>query len=188
MFFLLNITNFLRKNNNYYIINLGENMKKNNNKGFTLIELITTVVILSLIIGVTGYSISKVLVSTKEKETELLKQNIESAAETYYQECTYMSTSDIKCETEKIELLQEKEVLSVTLLNLVNYGFLTSNDTQKNSDSTSLENNDSTKIIHPETNDDISNCKIAIDYNSNEVKVFFTNGCPENWVKKTNDR
>ena len=58
-----------------------------NTKGFTLVELIATIVLLSLVMGIGAFSITQIIKSAKEKDYKLLIENINNAAELYYQEC-----------------------------------------------------------------------------------------------------
>ena len=58
-------------------------MKKLNNKGFTLVELLAVLVILIAIMGIAIPSISSSLERTKEKQNESRYKIIESAAEQY---------------------------------------------------------------------------------------------------------
>ena len=44
-----------------------------NNLGFTLVELIATIVILALVMGISTYSISAIINNAKEKNYELFK-------------------------------------------------------------------------------------------------------------------
>ena len=58
-------------------------MKKLNNKGFTLVELISVLVILIAIMAVAVPSISKSLGRSKEKQLERNKKVLENASELY---------------------------------------------------------------------------------------------------------
>ena len=60
-------------------------MKKNNNKGFTLVELLAVVVILLAISVVAISSISAAIERNKEKQNETKIEIIKSAAKLYYQ-------------------------------------------------------------------------------------------------------
>ena len=72
-------------------------MKKIDDKGFTLIELIVTIVILGLVLSIGGYSIIRVMNSAKETDYDLLIENIKAAAEVYYQECKYAKSKASAC-------------------------------------------------------------------------------------------
>ena len=133
-----------------------------NNKGFTLIELIATIVILALVMGISTYSISAIIKNSKEKNYELLINNIKDAAENYYQECKYSNNTGITCSSDSI----------TTLGQLVTYGYLKSNDSESSS---------SQKIVNPKDNKDITDCQIQITYNAGSIKVKAnepTGSCP----------
>jgi len=75
----------------YYIIIVVNGMKKLNRKGFTLVELISVVVLLSLIVGIGSVAITGVIKKNKENDYKLLINEIKSATESYYHECRYVT-------------------------------------------------------------------------------------------------
>ncbi len=139
-----------------------------NNLGFTLVELIATIVILALVMGISTYSISAIINNAKEKNYELLINNIKDAAETYYQECKYNEyTNDmgITCSSDSI----------TTLGDLVMYGYLKSNDPDSSS---------SQKIVNPKNDEDITTCQIKITNNNGNITVIANNptgSCPKEY-------
>ena len=54
-------------------------MKNMNNKGFTLVELVATILILGLIMGIGGYSITNLIQKNKQNSYELLINEIKEA-------------------------------------------------------------------------------------------------------------
>lgn len=64
------------------------------NKGFTLIEVIITIVLVSLVLIMTTSLISDTLASTEDTTYKLVKNNIISASKQYVEECT---NGIIKC-------------------------------------------------------------------------------------------
>lgn len=131
-------------------------MRKLNNNGYTLVELLITIVLLSLILSIAGYSIVTIVNGAKEKNYETLINNIKSASEMYYQECRYMNNEEeqvISCEKETDGSYE------ITLYVLLEYGFLSSSS------------NHEFKIINPKDNKDIANCKINITSNNSKVVV-----------------
>lgn len=138
-------------------------MEKLNKKGFTLVELIATIVVLALVVSISAYAITNIINSAKEKNYELLIKNIKDASETYYQECKYSNNSGITCDD------------TVTLQELVNYGYLKGNGTKDNK----------MKIVNPKNNIDIGECSIAVKYEDGKLtienKTNNNNSCPKNY-------
>lgn len=127
-------------------------MEKLNKKGFTLVELIATIVVLALVVSISAYAITNIINSAKEKNYDLLIKNIKDASETYYQECKY---SDITCND------------TVTLQELVNYGYLKGNGTKDNK----------MEIINPKDNKNIGACSIAVK--NENGKLTIEGSCPK---------
>lgn len=137
-------------------------MEKLNKKGFTLVELIATIVVLALVVSISAYAITNIINSAKEKNYELLIKNIKDASETYYQECKYSNNSGIICNYN--ETLQE---YTVTLQELVNYGYLKGNGTKDNK----------MEIINPKDNKNIGACSIAVK--NENGKLTIEGSCPK---------
>lgn len=143
----------------------------NNNKGFTLVELIAAIVLLSLVVGITSFSIIGIINRNKEENYNLLIKNINSAAETYYQECRYSNNDMINCN--KIE----NDEYMVSLGDLVNYGFLKGNEKIKEG-----TEKDKYTIVNPLDKTNISNCKITVKFVNSKVEVNIPTSdvCPSN--------
>lgn len=58
-----------------------------NNKGFTIIEVLTTLVVISLLTIIASSIINSSLAASKEEAYELMKQNIITASYNYINEC-----------------------------------------------------------------------------------------------------
>lgn len=132
-------------------------MKRFNNSGFTLIELIATLVILVLVMGLGTYSITGLITSSKEKDYELLVKEIKNATELYYQECKYVNNN---CENE------------ITLKFLVDNGYLKAN---------SSDANNNFMLVNPKDNNDISKCEIGYRYENGKINIWAVNpdeSCP----------
>lgn len=146
----------------YIIIILVNDM---NRKGFTLVELLGALVILSLIVTIGGVVITKTITSSKEKNYQILVKNIKNAVEAYYQECNYGNYGDsginsgITCST------------SISLGDLLNYGYISPNGKDK-------------VLVNPKTNEDISACTIgySFDTDNNSFTIWSIAGdenCPQ---------
>ena len=125
-----------------------------NNRGFTLVELLVTLVLIVILISIGSFSIVKVMEASKKKDYELLVDNIKGAVELYYQECTYSKdvavASGIDCGDN-----------TVTLGELVTYGFLKGNS----------EKSETLSLVNPKDNANIFNCKISYSYSNGKITV-----------------
>lgn len=129
-----------------------------NNKGFTLVELLATLIVLALVMTLGGYSITSIIKNSKEKNCELLISNIKDAAESYYNECKYMPTK--KCDDENED---GEEVYKVSLSDLVSSGFLKGN---------SEDDSTSNKVKNPVNNEYISDCEIKITKIDGKINII----------------
>lgn len=130
-------------------------MKVLNRKGFTLVELIATIVLLSLIMGLGSYAITNLIKSAKDKNYTLLIKEIKSAVEEYHIECKYVNNN---CVTQ------------MTLGDLVKNGYLKANDPEND-----------LGLINPKDNKNISTCNIKYEYNNSKISVSAvttTGSCP----------
>lgn len=132
-------------------------MHRLNNKGFTLVELLATLILLAIIVGIAGTSITMIIKNSKEKDYQLLVKEVKNAVELYYQECKYVNNN---CDNQ------------ITLGYLVNNGYLKGNST--------LENG-TTTIENPNDNVNISECILKYTYNNGKINVEAVttgNSCP----------
>ena len=134
-------------------------MKRLNRKGFTLVELIAVVVILSLIVGMGTTTITGIIKKNKEKDYFLLVESIRKATESYYQECKYVT---YECSDNG----------SVKLGDLIVNGFLKGND--------KLDDGSFT-LVNPNTGDNIYNCSIEWKYSDGGFVITDKSGgkCPK---------
>ena len=141
-----------------------------NNKGFTLIELIVTILLLAIIAGIGTYSVINIINSTKLTNYNLLLKNVKTGAETFYNECMYGNNSVIEGAVNT-----DPDVVScneVTLGALVKYGFVTGN---------SKKDDAKYKLVNPSNNDDLTVCKIVISTDDNGFNITNNGGgsnCP----------
>ena len=138
-----------------------------NNKGFTLVELLATILVLALVMSIGTFSVLAILKNAKEKNYNLLLNNIKDASELYYQECKYANSnnSGITCNLTKTKLGD-----------LVKYGYLKGNS----------KKNNEYNLVNPLNDKDISQCKIRIKYNNGSLTITsFTvgGGCPTKYTQ-----
>lgn len=131
-----------------------------NKKGFTLVELLATLIVLALVMSLGTYSISSIIENSKEKNYELLISNIKDAAESYYNECRYMPT---------MECSEVNGGYQISLSELVVSGFLKGNSVDDSNN----------KVVDPRDNNDMSNCIINISKSSGRVNVTYGSNCPK---------
>ncbi len=131
-----------------------------NNKGFTLIELLVTIILISILMTISTVSVIGLLNKSKQKSYDILIKNIETATENFYEECDNANLIETKINAfcvEKISTIPNtnNKVATVSLKDLVNYGFLKS----------SSKNNNNKTVTNPKDNNDIGDCKITITKN-----------------------
>lgn len=132
-------------------------MKKKKN-GFTLVELLGVIIILSLLVAITTPFILKALDAGKNSSYEIFLDNIVTASKMYYEECVYGTIYDSRGRV-KTCYLENSKYITVTLEELADAGFLTkSGDTIKN----------------PKTDTDIKDCNIYIFiYKEDNGKIIY---------------
>ena len=139
-------------------------MKNMNNKGFTLVELVATILILGLIMGIGGYSITNLIQKNKQNSYELLINEIKEALNTYYQECRYANIPPTCSNSGEIKLGD-----------LVEQGFLKGNSTIETG-----SDKDKFTLVNPNTGNNIYNCNIQWSYNDGKFNITDNSGgnCP----------
>lgn len=165
-------------------------MNKLNNKGFTLVELIATIVLLTLAMSIGTYAIINIINNSKEKDYELFIQQVKDASETYYIECVYASNigtmalhegeikaTPIRRLDENYENICMVSASELTLGKLVTAGFLKGN---------SKKDDGTITVMNPKDKQDISNCQIKISYENSKVVVTPVNNngntsCPDSY-------
>ena len=153
-------------------------MMKLNNKGFTLIEVLAVVVILSVVSGIAVNGVLSSIRNSKNSSYNLMINNIVTASGLLYEEVENINivgsnnslyvydSNGIK--SDDIIKINDKKI-TVTLQTLVSNGFLTgsNNDCSGNS----CDNVNRKIIRDPNTDKDIGNCKIIISRDDNKYKV-----------------
>ena len=132
---------------------------KLNNRGFTLVELLATIVIFAIVAGLGAFSVTAIIKNSKQKNYELLVKNIKDAAEVFYQERTYGENSAINNVGTKVT--SGKGGYRLHLYDLVNYGYLTGNSKTESGDYT---------LVNPLDNVNIGGCYIYIYYSNDDQK------------------
>lgn len=139
-------------------------MNIDNNKGFTLVELIATIVVLSLVMSIGTYSIITIINKSNEKDYQLFIENIKDGAESYYNECRYMNQDMDICNSD----------YTVSLGDLVDYGFVKGN---------SKDNKGYDTLVNPKDKELVTSCRIKVSYNKEIVVEDITGSgnCPNSY-------
>ena len=111
------------------------------NKGFTLIEMLIGLLIISVVTTLIMFSINSTLSISKEKVYDILKNNVIKASNTYIIEC---ESKTINCNNDYVWESNNTSFLANTL---ILRGYFSENE-----------------LINPVTNQDISNCLIINVY------------------------
>lgn len=137
-------------------------MKKLNNKGFTLIEVLAVVVIIAVLGLIAIPSVLNTISTSIQASYDILVENITIGSKQLFEEIDFIGSTlyhyDLtgRIEDKKIEVFDNK--ITVNLQTLVSNGFLTgSNNPDK-----SGGNNNNKIITNPKTAEDIGVCEITI--------------------------
>lgn len=149
-------------------------MNKLSNRGFTLIELIATIVILAIVMGIGSYAITEIISKSKDNEYKILIKEIKTAMDEYYIECMDPPKDDdgdyiINCPMKDVN-----GYYTIRLGDLVMYGYLTGY-TSELIDGTGVLNN-------PLDNKNIGICEVKYKSSGGKilVDVVTTGDCPQN--------
>ncbi len=144
-----------------------------NNKGFTLVELIVTVALISLVVILVVPSALDIVTNSKQELYNIQIKDIVTASKIYYEDCQYGLKSP---------LCQNDSPVTITIKDLLGIKNNQTNDTLNKK-----------KIINPITNEDITNCQITINKIKEESKyTYVVNGtdsnshCPQNELGRIN--
>lgn len=162
-------------------------MKKINNKGFTLVEVLAVIVIIAIIGMIAVPNVINSINTGKKASYDILVEDITIAGKQLFEEVTFVGSvpnydDDIDGKPNG-EVTIVNDSITVTLQTLVSNGFLTGiNNPNKDG-----ENKNAKIITNPKNNEDIGKCKITItktvdnNYNTSyEIKNNSTsnNNCP----------
>lgn len=128
-----------------------------NRKGFTLIELIAVIVMISLIMVIVVPNILDIVSESKETSYNTLVKNIVTSSEMYYEECEYGDlSSTTKYGSYACSIDTSTSTITIPLSSLANTGFLKVSDTKE------VAGKEVKVVLNPRNNIDISDCKIKI--------------------------
>ena len=93
-------------------------MKDKKKQGFTLVELLAVVVIISVVLGIVGYAVTNIIKTSKDESTALAIANIKSSARIYVEENTK------KVSWQQVQENHNKKYSCVSINELVNKNLL----------------------------------------------------------------
>lgn len=152
-------------------------MKKIDRRGFTLVELLAVIILLSIIMGFGSYAVIGIINNTKEKSYQQLVGEIKNAVEVYYLECVEPPKDNTGNFLVNCPNKGENGFYNISLGDLVTYGYLKGNGT---------DSNDKTILVNPKDNVNISSCEINYKYDGENVMVNAVDGetnesCPTSY-------
>lgn len=123
-----------------------------NNKGFTLIELMATIMLLSVIMTIGTVSVVSAIKTSKEKSYDVLVSNIKTAAKSFYEECENSNIIETEIPGDKCKINTTDNSLIISYETLLDYGFLKS----------SSKDEAGKKIENPKDNSSLNDCMILV--------------------------
>ena len=135
-----------------------------NKNGFTLVELLVTIVIIAILATIVTFSVSRSINNSKEASYNILVDSIVLASKNYYIECTYNSQNEDIFKDETGNIVCDK----FSVGKLANLGFLKVNE---------KDNNGNFKVLNPINNVNISECMLEVDTKNFDLS-YTTSNCP----------
>lgn len=121
-----------------------------NNKGFTLVELLVTLVLLGIIATISITGVISVMNNSKNSEYKVLLKNIDTGAKMFYEDCEYGSLRGKKLSNGDFVCNKNGNKYEIPISTLIQYGFLTGDSNGR--------------VLNPKDNKDIKDCPITISY------------------------
>ncbi len=145
-------------------------MKNKNNqinkKGFTLVELLATVAILCLILGITGNYVIQTMKHSDETATNLTKNSIKKMANTYIEEYPEdVIWNDIPNDNDS------SKYTCISIQSLINKGYISSKDSKIDTDKYVLAIKDANQTITTSDSDDKNWCNNTTINNTNKIAI-----------------
>lgn len=139
-----------------------------NKKGFTLVELLAVLVVLSLVVTLGVFSIMGITKGIKQKAVETKVKNLEISAVEYGQEHTNETNFfDIKCNVDGTDYNFCKKI---QVKDLVSSEVFETEETEKNSEGEVVKT-----VINNLTNESMMNEEITIYRKNNRIYAIFKN-------------
>lgn len=151
-------------------------MKKNNNKGFTLVEVIAVVALMAIVLTFSFNVYTFIINNSKQKSTEISIDNIKSASELYAKE-----NNDVTKWWGYYTANKQYKFYCITVQDLINNGYFGKNIINKQiSSENNVNNNTLIKVVK-----DISNMTIIKTEISTETSLESCNKNLQNEIEET---
>ena len=133
-----------------------------NNKGFTLVELLATIVILGIVMGIASYGVINAINSSKNKSEEVFVNKLGTFIDSYIVENTSIFNDNIKCGSfiKKIysgdKTVDISKVGSFSITELVDKEFV-----------------DRSKFVNPKNKEDCYNSSVSVNVYRDDDYVYY---------------
>ena len=156
-------------------------MKKINNKGFTLIEVLAVIIIIAVIGLIAIPNVINTINTGKQSTYHILIKDITIAGKQLYEEIEYINPG-LNYYDEEGNPISGKEIKIGEDINGVNIGTSIKINLQTLVSNGLLSGNDNRRIINPKTGDNIGQCEISITKNDGSYTFMNTStsdaNCP----------
>ena len=154
---------------------------KLNNKGFTLVEVLAVIAIIALLGAIAIPGVLSAINTSKESSYNIMISNIVTSSQSLYEEVSFGNTiyryNSTGITSDKVKI--ESNKITTNLQTLVSNGFLSGAGVEDKKDSSedeegSSESGINSKILDPNTKEDIGSCEIVIIKETTNNKTTYT--------------
>ena len=154
---------------------------KLNNKGFTLVEVLAVIAIIALLGAIAIPGVLSTINTSKESSYNIMISNIVTSSQSLYEEVSFGNTiyryNSTGITSDKVKI--ESNKITTNLQTLVSNGFLSGAGVEDKKNSSedeegSSESGINSKILDPNTKEDIGSCEIVITKETTNNKTKYT--------------
>ena len=147
---------------------------KLNNKGFTLVEVLAVIAIIALLGAIAIPGVLSAINTSKESSYNIMISNIVTSSQSLYEEVSFGNTiykyDSTGITSNKVKI--ESNKITTNLQTLVSNGFLSGAGVEDEEGSS--ESGINSKILDPNTKEDIGLCEIVITKETTNNKTEYT--------------